>query len=63
MVHGIDAARYGAGKRHGQGINTWPSGDRYEGDFHLDKRRGRGRLVSTSGSKYEGDWKDDKIDG
>ena len=29
-----------AGRKHGKGVKTWPSGDRYEGEFVEDRKEG-----------------------
>ena len=52
-----------AGKKHGQGVKTWPNGDRYEGEFADDRREGRGKYTwgrgPWAGESYEGDYRAD----
>lgn len=47
-----------AGKKHGQGVKTWPNGDRYEGGFVEDRREGQGKYTwgrgPWQGEVYEG---------
>ena len=45
------------GKRHGEGIETFPSGKKYEGQWRDGKRHGKGTLTYSDGQKYEGQWK------
>ena len=42
---------------------TYPGGDRYEGEFNDIKREGKGIYYFAEGEKYEGDFKDGKRDG
>lgn len=37
------------GKREGQGIETWTSGNLYEGQFFNDKRNGQGKMTGSDG--------------
>ena len=46
--------------RHGKGVQIWPDGARYEGDWTDDKASGYGRFEHVDGDIYEGQWKDDK---
>ena len=48
-----------AGMKDGEGVKTWPNGDRYEGGFAHDKRNGEGSYRYASGDVYTGEWKDD----
>ncbi len=48
-----------AGRKDGQGVKSWPNGDRYEGEFANDKRNGEGSYRYASGDVYTGEWKDD----
>jgi len=41
----------------GKSIMTWPSGERYEGEFVDDKRNGQGIMTWPSGERYEGKWR------
>ncbi len=52
-----------AGLRHGQGIQLWPDGSKYEGYWKDDMANGRGRLIHADGDVYEGDWRNDKAEG
>ena len=52
-----------SGRPHGRGFITWPSGDRYEGDFVNGKRTGRGTYTWPSGNRYEGEWRNNKRTG
>ena len=36
---------------------TFPSGNKYEGNFINDKFEGRGVLTFADGDKFEGEWK------
>jgi len=56
-----------AGRKHGQGVKTWPNGDRYEGGFAEDKREGVGKYTWGTGpwrgESYEGPYVNDKRHG
>jgi hypothetical protein len=41
---------------HGCGLRTWPSGDRYEGEYKSGQRSGQGRFVWADGKQYDGGW-------
>jgi hypothetical protein len=51
------------GKQHGQGKNTFPSGNVYEGEWKGDKKHGQGKYTGSNGFVYEGEWKGDKKHG
>eukprot|EP01036_Dinobryon_divergens_P027124 gene27124-35845_t len=42
------------GKRSGQGIETYPNGNRYDCDWVGGKKNGRGILTYSNGNRYEG---------
>jgi hypothetical protein len=57
-----------AGRKHGKGIKTWPSGDRYEGDFVDDRKEGLGRYLwgprtASAGENYSGAYLNDQRHG
>lgn len=57
-----------AGRKHGKGIKTWPSGDRYEGDFADDRKEGMGKYFwgprgASSGESYSGAYVNDQRHG
>lgn len=64
---GVETSRYvgpvRAGARHGRGVFTWKSGDRYEGDFVDNQRTGKGVYTWPSGNRYEGGFVDGKRTG
>ena len=43
-------------KKHGQGIETWPNGYIYKGEFKKSEWSGQGILIFPDGSSYEGEW-------
>jgi len=51
------------GGREGVGIQDWPDGTRYIGEWRDDKANGWGKLRHGDGDVYMGDWKDDKAHG
>lgn len=56
------------GKKHGQGVKTWPRGDRYSGEFADDYMSGWGVYVwgaksLFAGDRYEGELTKDKRNG
>ena len=40
----------------GEGIATWPNGDRYEGQLKGDMANGKGTMTYADGTTYVGDW-------
>jgi len=50
------------GDRHGKGVQVWPSGSSYEGEWRHDLMHGKGKFSSQDGA-YEGSWVDDKRSG
>ena len=52
-----------AGKAQGRGVNTWQSGDRYEGDWKNDVPDGKGTYTWKDGSGYQGEWHNGKKQG
>ncbi len=56
-----------AGKKDGQGVKTWPNGDRYEGGFKNDVKDGFGKYSwgrgPWQGESYAGEFRDDRREG
>jgi hypothetical protein len=42
------------GKRHGFGIQVWPDGAKYEGNWKNDKTDGKGKFWHANGDYFEG---------
>lgn len=62
------AGDFVAGRRHGQGVQTWANGDRYEGAFVEDRREGQGEYVwgrtsEWAGQRYRGEFRADQRNG
>ena len=49
--------------RHGFGIQVWPDGAKYEGQWENNMANGKGRYYHSSGDVYDGDWLNDKAYG
>ena len=52
--------------QEGKGVYTWPSGDRYEGEWRADKINGQGVFIwgpqsNFEGYRYEGEWRDGRL--
>ena len=45
-----------ATQKHGQGIETWPNGYIYKGEFKNSEWSGQGTLFFPNGATYEGGW-------
>ena len=41
---------------NGFGVQTWPDGRRYEGQFESDNKQGKGRQSWPDGRWYDGYW-------
>jgi hypothetical protein len=41
-------------KKHGPGIQIWPDGARFEGEWLLGHATGKGRFWHSNGDYYEG---------
>jgi len=50
-------------QRHGQGVQTYRSGDVYRGQWEHDLRHGQGTFTAASGLVYTGSWRYDKVSG
>jgi hypothetical protein len=53
-----------AGRKHGKGVKTWASGDRYEGEFVDDRKQGFGKYLwgargPSAGESYAGGYVND----
>lgn len=48
---------------HGQGVYTWPDGNRYTGEYLKGKKEGWGVYTWKNGKEFEGTWKNGKQDG
>ena len=46
-----------AGKKHGQGSDTFASGSKYTGHFFENQRHGHGVMTHSNGCIYDGSWK------
>ncbi len=51
------------GLKTGWGVQVWPDGGKYEGEWHDDKANGKGQFWHADGDVYEGNWVDDKANG
>lgn len=40
--------------RHGFGVQDWPDGSKYVGNWENDRANGEGKLYHASGDIYEG---------
>lgn len=57
-----------AGRKHGRGVKTWLSGDRYEGEFVDDRKEGLGKYTwsargASAGESYSGGYFNDRRHG
>lgn len=55
-----DAAK---NEREGFGVQVWPDGAKYEGEWRSDMANGKGRLIHADGDVYVGEWLNDKAHG
>ncbi len=59
--------QFKAGRKDGQGVKTWPNGDRYEGQFVDGRKQGRGTYAwgrgPWQGERYEGEFANDRRNG
>ena len=60
---GYTGERSRQGEAHGQGTQTWPNGDRYEGTWQEGKRHGTGKSTLANGERYLGPYANDKRHG
>ncbi len=49
--------------KDGLGIQLWPDGSKYEGQWKQGKSNGYGRMTHANGDIYEGNWVNDKANG
>ncbi|CAK6972793.1 ankyrin repeat and MYND domain-containing protein 1 [Scomber scombrus] len=52
--NGVTGARVGGERREGVGVQEWPDGSKYEGEFVNGFKHGRGRYTWKNGEYYEG---------
>lgn len=50
-------------QREGFGVQIWPDGSIYEGQWKDNKANGNGRLIHADGDIYDGHWVADKAEG
>ena len=50
-------------KQHGHGVEIWPDGSRFEGNFYEGLKHGKGHFKWRDGSSYEGDFNLNHIEG
>ena len=60
---GYTGERSSQGEAHGQGTQTWPNGDRYEGTWQDGKRHGTGKSTLANGERYVGPYANDRRHG
>lgn len=48
---------------HGKGVKTWPTGNKYAGQYVEDKREGEGEMIYADGSIYRGGWRQGNFHG
>ena len=41
---------------HGEGMFTWPNGNKYDGGYKNDQRHGQGSFLWADGRTYIGEW-------
>lgn len=51
------------GEREGLGLQFWPDGSKYEGQWLRGQAFGKGRMTHANGDVYEGQWRADKAQG
>ena len=49
--------------KQGYGVQIWPDGSKYEGEWFENKAHGNGKFTHSNNDVYHGEWKDDKVDG
>jgi hypothetical protein len=54
---GYEGGTDAEGMRHGQGVNVYESGARYEGQWQRGEKHGEGKYQYPSGDRYEGQFK------
>ena len=48
---------------HNFGVECWPDGAKYDGEYLFGKKCGFGVYIWTDKSKYTGNWKNNTLDG
>lgn len=49
--------------QHGQGVQMFPDGSKYEGVWHEGKMQGYGKLIQAGQGVYEGEFYQDRANG
>ena len=50
----------GSGRKHGRGMQKWPDGSTYVGEWRRGKSHGVGEFWHANGDHFEGDFVNDK---
>jgi hypothetical protein len=45
------------------GVQVWPDGARYEGEWRENRAHGQGKFTHVDGDVYDGYWANDKANG
>lgn len=46
--------------KDGYGVYSFPSGEKYEGQYKQDLRHGKGKYTYKNGATYDGDWRSNR---
>ena len=46
-----------------KGVEVWPDGGKYDGQYHDGMRHGKGKFIWADGCVYEGEFKHNNMEG
>ena len=59
----VNSIKYSWIWNNNEGLEKWPDGSFYDGDYYRGRKSGKGKFVWADACIYEGQFKDNKMEG